>query len=303
MGCGNCFKPSAIDTLYSIRKSQNILVHYLCLTNSDWQLVVYNLETKKYISKKLELGLLNPVCESSIDSGVIYCTGGQSNTIKGKVLNEVKGFAIENPTDTICSLAPMGNSRYNHSAIILNKTSLFVLGGATSHEDLLTSCEQYDIKNNCWIDIPSLNYKRENIVACIYQDKFIYVFGGKEIVSQGLFKGCIEFYDASSKSERWVVVHYKNKFPYLENSFLWCTEINEKEIIIFGTSTTTIFNTDEKKIEKLQDATERYVPDKRTDIKIFKDEVSMIVESCGNLAIFSIKTKKWTLNAHIPLGL
>ena len=95
----------------------------------------------------------------------------------------------------------------------------------------------------------------------------------------------------------------ENEKSHKDLSKLWCSQITDTDIIIFGTELTTVFDTNTKKVSIIQDGKERCVPDKRCEIKKFGNEVSMILEPGGNLGIYSLSMKKWNVQPHIVLGL
>ena len=113
----------------------------------------------------------------------------------------------------------------------------------------------------------------------------------------------IEWIDFESPPKVWTKI--KCETEYLCRLNLWCTQISNNEIIIFSKNGTEIFNVETVKMNKQEDDenAKRLVPDKRGEIKKYGDNIMVILESSGNVGIYSLKEKKWNLKPHIILGL
>ena len=72
----------------------------------------------------------------------------------------------------------MLQSRYTHT---LAHSGNFVYDiGGRSINGVLYSCERYSISLNRWEPIAKLNQKRCTMPAIVFEDSYIYVFGGYE---------------------------------------------------------------------------------------------------------------------------
>jgi len=73
----------------------------------------------------------------------------------------------------------MKHARADH-AILYQKGSIYVLGGMSGNRSL-DSCEVYNIKEDKWAEIPKLSTARQSFSACAFNEKYIFVFGGKKL--------------------------------------------------------------------------------------------------------------------------
>ena len=62
--------------------------------------------------------------------------------------------------------------------ISLTRWSIFVVGGDESLNDSTNTCEVYNIDENRWEDLPDLSFPRSNNSLCIFNDNYLYSFGG-----------------------------------------------------------------------------------------------------------------------------
>ena len=91
-------------------------------------------------------------------------------------------------------------------------------------------CECYDIQQNLWVSLPSLNHKRSSSSVVQFKDRCLFVFGG---YPQGL---PIEFYNkVSNISEQWGEVILNKGADIMLPFFggVHCDE-NNSRIFIFG---------------------------------------------------------------------
>jgi N-acetylneuraminic acid mutarotase len=78
----------------------------------------------------------------------------------------------------------MKSARADH-AVLYYKDQMFVFGGMSLKQgsstavESLTSCEVYSIKDDQWQEIPPMANARQSFSACLFNEKYIFVFGGK----------------------------------------------------------------------------------------------------------------------------
>jgi len=69
---------------------------------------------------------------------------------------------------------------------------LYAIGGIHELEDgtikSLNSCETYDIENDKWDLIPALKFARSHHTICTFNDKFLFVFGGRTVNNGRIIK-------------------------------------------------------------------------------------------------------------------
>ena len=100
-------------------------------------------------------------------------------------------------------------------------------------------CEIYSVENDSWNMMPQLNVKRANCAACIFNQRYLYVFGGDETTttSQVFFSLCesIERLDLMSATPYWSeldlgLIYNTPLFCQLSNAL----QISPTTIYIFG---------------------------------------------------------------------
>ncbi|XP_076808400.1 uncharacterized protein LOC143451588 [Clavelina lepadiformis] len=69
----------------------------------------------------------------------------------------------------------MKTCRFGLTAVVLNN-EIYAIGGHVGSYRL-SSVEKYNLDTKTWIDVPSMNEKRNNGSACVV-DGLIWVFGG-----------------------------------------------------------------------------------------------------------------------------
>lgn len=85
----------------------------------------------------------------------------------------------------------MNQGRSDFATLYL-KGNIFVFGGqsfSTSPNkpqqslESLNSAEVYSIQKDQWTEMPNFSTARQGHSACIFNDKFIFIFGGKSLQS------------------------------------------------------------------------------------------------------------------------
>ena len=85
--------------------------------------------------------------------GRIFVTGGYNPTVKTvSELNE--------KDKTLISKADMNVARYYHSLVTISENVFCAIGGYDMIEVYLKDCEQYNVDENKWKALPSLNEAR-----------------------------------------------------------------------------------------------------------------------------------------------
>lgn len=122
--------------------------------------------------------------------------------------------------------------------LVSSKNSIYLLGGSTIGDKLLRECEQYNIIENTIKEIPPLTERKEGVSTCTYQDRWIYVFGGRlqnfAVGSDMLdnFSSLIEQYDM--EKQMWTQVLIDQNSIYKGSTCSGSCEIEINKIILFG---------------------------------------------------------------------
>lgn len=110
-----------------------------------------------------------------LNDGCILITGGLNSTFTN-VSGSVYLYNTEN--EAVSEKASLMQSRYTH-ALAHQGNYVYALGGR-SINGVLDACERYSINLNRWEKIAKLNQKRCTMPAVVFEDSYIYVFGGYE---------------------------------------------------------------------------------------------------------------------------
>eukprot|EP00826_Nyctotherus_ovalis_P063311 TRINITY_DN9275_c0_g1_i11.p1 TRINITY_DN9275_c0_g1~~TRINITY_DN9275_c0_g1_i11.p1 ORF type:complete len:680 (+),score=171.51 TRINITY_DN9275_c0_g1_i11:175-2214(+) len=203
------------------------------------ELCGFDLFSKKVVNFHIEIPWENRIIQLA---GRVFITGGYKN---GNSLSDVSEFFES--TKTLISRASMNNPRHTHSLVRVRKNSFAAIGGYTYGQ--MRECEQYDITENAWRQLPPLNEAKQLTGCLMIQDKILYCFGGKK--ADG---ACKTLEELVLGQPQWRIVEL------VENQAIdgWCPalyQVSRTEIIIFrGRNMTDVylFDTISKKIKKYE---------------------------------------------------
>jgi len=304
-----CFHPKTSARLYPSHEDEMKLpprkyVHYLAEEPLQWQLVLYCVEDRKFLTFKLSSESLVPACESVIIRNTLYCTGGIERCNTGQSTCCLLAVQFFQKECCVFPFASMFTARCRHGVTTVGERTICVAGGFESDEKMLAKAEVFDIKKGEWSDAGSLVYPRIDMTACSFGDQYVYIFGGRTKNKEKMVElNIIEYLDITQENKVWISINCGDFYLGPDPSKLWCIQTDEKEIILFGSEKTAIFNIVSTKVELVNDEEQRFVPDKRCEIKRHGDEINMILEAVGNVGVYSVSTRKWSVQPHIVLGL
>jgi hypothetical protein len=145
----------------------------------------YDHASKKLIDLPINEDIRNYSGTTMIDANRIFICGGV-NIHMNNVVAHAKIYNISKETFT--ALPRMFNIRFNF-AVLHFKGKVFVTGGrAYGPNDvaIMNQCEYYDIGENKWFQMPSMNVQRCGHQMFAYKNK-IYVIGGLSIDKRARF--------------------------------------------------------------------------------------------------------------------
>jgi len=158
------FKPISKIYFFGDSNNQDLILLY------DFYKDIWS---KKEVPKNLVLQSYSEAI--SLNDGCILITGGLNSSFTN-VSGQVFMYNTENETCT--EKATLMQSRYTH-ALAHQSNYVYALGGR-SINGVLDLCERYSINLNRWEKIAKLNQKRCTMPAVVFEDSYIYVFGGYE---------------------------------------------------------------------------------------------------------------------------
>lgn len=117
-----------------------------------------------------------------ISGDKLLLTGGEKDYIES--LNSTYLFKFSNYDPyaqnefqaKVMQKADMKFKRRAHNLIYFNDF-IYAISGVDKLE-MIKSCEKYDIYNDKWIDVPELNYARQNAALACHNQRYLYAFSG-----------------------------------------------------------------------------------------------------------------------------
>jgi len=240
------------------------------------ELCTFDLSSKKLVNLHIEIPWENRIIQLL---GRIFITGGYKN---GNSVADVSEFL--ETTKTLVSKAPMINPRHTHTLARISKTSFAAIGGYTYGQ--MRECEKYDVAENQWKSLPTLNEAKQLVGCLLVQGRYLYCFGGKR--ADGACK-TLERLDLQQPNPQWSIIHLH------ENQAVdgWCAalyQVTRNEIIILrgrNMSDAYLYDIKEnvvKKYEKIYPMPEVY-----TNQLYRVGETICTVGYYGNVHIFNVK--------------
>jgi hypothetical protein len=168
------------DYLTNFQKYQANYVYSPIANTHD--ILIYAIEENKAIRVSYDNEYIIPACSRWLDiaGNKLLLTGGEKDCYES--LNTVFVFTFKRSTNAVKvdieRKADMLTKRRSHSMIYLNDYVYTVSG--LSGLDMVKKCEKYDVFRNRWIEIPKLNYPRLNASLAVYNQRYLYCFGGYE---------------------------------------------------------------------------------------------------------------------------
>jgi hypothetical protein len=114
--------------------------------------------------------------------GVLYLTGGYQTLLKTFLDNT---FILDDHRSNVVPLSRMKQPRADHAIIYQKSGHIFVFGGMALKEGSsskvcsLGASEMYSVKEDSWVELPPMNQPRQSCSVCSFNDKYVFVFGGK----------------------------------------------------------------------------------------------------------------------------
>jgi len=116
-----------------------------------------------------------------ISGDKLILTGGEKDYIESLNSTYMFRFRKYDGTDEgfsakVYHKADMNYRRRAHSLIYFNDF-IYAISGVDKLE-MIKKCEKYDIYNDKWIEIPDLNYPRQNAALAVHNQRYLYTFCG-----------------------------------------------------------------------------------------------------------------------------
>jgi hypothetical protein len=209
-------QPLSSRSIYGIKKQED-------------ELYSYNMNTQQIAKVELPGPIpKEPTLTQLMNK--LYLTGGGDYLRNTLEYNE--------STNQLTKKADMRIGKKWHASVVLNSKEFAVLGGYNETFKHLTKCDRYNVENDTWKKLPSMNEKKQSMAACLFQSKEIYVFGG----FNGKRLNMIEKLIINPLAEKWVTIRTPDEESIIPFSCGVAGQMSSTEILILrGNKTLTTY--------------------------------------------------------------
>ena len=200
-----------------------------------------NLKQNNFINpQEFNSAFPHQFCKLININDIVYITGGKLNDELSKLnynnnLGQKKCYKmIYNKDKKEIEIDKMPSSIYehqSHSLIYLKKFDTIVM--CSGHKQ--KNCEYFNLKENEWKPLYNLQKPRENALALVYNEKYIFLIGGKNqegIINEDYDVIDFEIFLSNKMQNYWKTYNFKNRI-LLEK--LGCGIIhNKNDVYIIG---------------------------------------------------------------------
>ena len=232
--------------------------YLLSYINNTKKIIIYNTILNNYKTKDFEKVLnIKENFDDSMsieynDDDLIFITGGKEKT---KYNCSNKFIILKWSSEKIEYNGIIPERKMYHSTIYFNN-NLYLIGGINSDKKVSKTCSFFSLKEKKWENLPLLNKARANCSLCIYNNKDLYVFRGKD---DNDVIDTIEYINLINNRAYWKMIKPKD-IGFVWNSAMnsMILAINKGKILILGgednngnlMDDTFLFEVDSKKIYK-----------------------------------------------------
>ena len=232
--------------------------YLLSYINNSKKIIIYNTILNNYKTKdfesilKFQENLDDSISIEFNDDDLIFITGGKEKT---KYNCSNKFIILKWSTEKIEYDGTLPQRRAYHTTLYFNN-NLYLIGGINSEKKVSKNCSFFSLKEKKWKNLPFLNKARANCSLCIYNNKDLYVFRGRD---DNDVIDSIEYISLNNNRSYWKMIKPK------DIGFVWngaqnslALAINKGKILILGgedkngnlLDDTFLYETDSKKIYK-----------------------------------------------------
>ena len=236
------------------------------------------------------------------DDDLIFISGGKEKS-QNNCSN--KFIILKWSTEKIEYIGTLPNRKAYHSTIYFDN-KLYLIGGINSDNKVSKDCLYFSLKEKKWQSLPSLNKARANSSLCIYNNKVLYAFRGRD---DNDMLDTIEYIKLNSNRISWKIIKPKDLgfiWNSAQNSLVMTLDKNK--ILILGgednngnlLDETILFEINTKKVYKGVDLVfgaafknQGCINQGKYFCADFKNE-----ENNSNMIgihVYDIKENKWTL--------
>ena len=222
------------------------------------KITIYNTNINKYKTKNFEkiLTQIKPFDKSiSIDfddNDLIFISGGIEDT---KYYCSNLFLILKWSAEKIEYTGKLPDRRVFHSTLYYDN-KLYLIGGIDSKKGVTKECHLFSLADKKWHNLPNLNVGRANCSICIYNNKILYAFRGRDNNDVIDSIEYIKLFNLRSSWKLFKPIDYGYVWNSAENSLVMT--VDKGQIIICGGedkngnlfNDTFLFETNTKKIYK-----------------------------------------------------
>ena len=282
--------------------------YILSYINNTKKLCLYNTILNRNKTKNFEKILSNfenfndSMSIDFNDDDLIFISGGIE---KSKYNCSNKFIILKWSTEKIEYNGTLPNRKANHSSIYF-ENKLYLIGGINSEKKVSKDCLYFSLNEKKWQSLPSLNKERANCSLCIYNNKVLYAFRGRD---DNDVLDTIEYIKLNSSRISWKIIKPKDL------GFIWnsaqnslAMTIDKNKIIIIGgedkngnlLDETVLFEINTKKVYKGIDLifgaafkSQGCINQGKYFCADFKNEENN--SNMNGIHVYDIKENKWNL--------
>lgn len=139
----------------------------------------------------------------------------------------------------------MLKQKCSHTLLAFNGRYILSLGGYVERRDS-SFCEAYNVEKNKWIQIIPLSEPKAYIIACTFNNRFIYCIGGRGCTQ----KHTIEILDGLAMEDEWVSVQLMQFDMLTKNNYGEAMQISGETIMILSRNGLFVYNTKKDEFNK-----------------------------------------------------
>ena len=158
------------------------------------------------------------------------------------------------------------------------------------------SCEKYNIQNDEWTEITSLTTKKYCLGGCLFNDRYIYIFGG---YSGGGALEDIEIFDCENEKGGWKKVTIVNKGGWSARYWNQAIQVDALHILIYGgdgkkeSFIFDVYKREFKQVANLKEAS--YFQCSVTDSAVLREGKVYAIDGSKRIHIYDLATDVWDM--------
>ena len=276
------------------------------IPNRTNQIFTYNVATKDKAGHKIQEIIPANHFDSLIIGNSAYIIGGM-NEQKSILLPTTYQYEFMKEGGKLIKRGNMIKGRFGHKVLAVGDSFIYAVGGVTSSflgTKYTNHCEKYDRDFDKWHEIKPMIECKGYMTACLFKDRFIYVFGGFRDDLCLDSSANIEMYDTMIENEGWKLVKFNDEgSKWLPVSQAGAVQLGKNTILIFGgrvnktkfSNDSYLYSAKDNTMKMLDCKIESSTTFYQRQVTIYKDQVYTFDGDKNDLHVFDKSEVKWIL--------